>query len=188
MNKIYLLLLVLSLNVSCDRHRKIEDNQSTFVAPTAKEEKEKDPVATPKKGDERISLFAKIIRILDGDTVEILYEKLTIKVRLEHIDAPEKRGKQPYGNAAKKVLSDLCFGQMVTISSTGEFDRYGRLIGEIYNDQGLNVNKEMVNLGMAWHFKKYSDDLEYDVLEKEARNSKRGLWQEPDAIAPWDFR
>ena len=188
MNKIYLLLLVISLNLSCDRHSKIIDNQTTSVAPTAQGVKQKDSVASAKKGDEKISFIAKIIRILDGDTVEILYEKLTIKVRLEHIDAPEKRGKQPYGNAAKKALSDLCFGQTVTISSTGEFDRYGRLIGEIFNDQGLNVNKEMVHLGMAWHFKKYSDDMNYDVLEKEARSSKRGLWQEPNAIAPWDFR
>lgn len=188
MNKIYLLFLILCLNVSCDRHRKIENNQTTVVAPIVQIEKQKDPVASPNAGDEKISFIAKIIRILDGDTVEILYEKLTIKVRLEHIDAPEKRGKQPYGNAAKKVLSDLCFGQIVTISSTGEFDRYGRLIGEIYNDQGLNINKEMVHLGMAWHFKKYSNDMDYDDLEKEARSSKRGLWQEPNAIAPWDFR
>lgn len=188
MNKIYLLLFILSLNISCDRHRKVIDTQTIVTTPTAKEEKQKEPVVSVEKGDEEISFIAKIIRILDGDTVEILYGKLTIKLRLEHIDAPEKRGKQAYGNTAKKVLSNLCFGQMVTITSTGEFDRYGRLIGEIFNDQGLNVNKEMVHLGMAWHFKKYSDDTNYDALEKEARNSKRGLWKEPNAIAPWDFR
>lgn len=188
MNKIYLLLFILSLNISCDRHRKVIDTQTIVTTPIAKEEKQEKPVVSAEKGDEKISFVAKIIRILDGDTVEILYEKLTIKLRLEHIDAPEKRGKQAYGNAAKKVLSDLCFGQMVTIISTGKFDRYGRLVGEIYNDQGFNVNKEMVYLGMAWHFKKYSDDMNYDVLEMEARSSKRGLWQEPNAIAPWDFR
>jgi|GEM_PF-3988012 len=62
-------------------------------------------------------LKAKIIRILDGDTVEILYGELPIKLRLEHIDCPEKRGKQPFGNRAKMVLSDLCFGQKVSVSS-----------------------------------------------------------------------
>ena len=66
--------------------------------------------------DEKIQLEAKIIRILDGDTVEILYGQLPIKLRLEHIDCPEKRGKQPFGNRAKIVLSDLCFGQTVRIS------------------------------------------------------------------------
>ena len=104
-------------------------------------------------------LKAKIIRILDGDTAEILYGQLPIKLRLEHIDCPEKRGKQPFGNRAKIALSDLCFGQMVSVSSDGKFDRNGRLIGVIFNKDSLNVNKEMVRLGMAWQFKKNSEYL-----------------------------
>ncbi|MDL5514308.1 thermonuclease family protein [Arenibacter sp. M-2] len=133
-------------------------------------------------------LKGKIIRILDGDTVEMLYGELPIKLRLEHIDAPEKRGKQPFGNRAKLAISDLCFGQMVKIRSDGKFDRNGRLIGVIFNKDSLNVNKEMVRLGMAWHFKKYSDDMSYDELEREARASKVGLWKDPNPIAPWDYR
>ena len=133
-------------------------------------------------------LEAKIIRILDGDTVEVLYGELPIKLRLAHIDCPEKRGKQPFGNKAKIALSDLCFGQMVQIDSDKKFDRNGRLIGVIFNADGLNVNKEMVRLGMAWHYKKYSDDMSYDLLEKEARKNKLGLWIDPNPIAPWAFR
>jgi endonuclease YncB( thermonuclease family) len=133
-------------------------------------------------------LEVKIIRILDGDTVEMLYGQLPIKLRLQHIDCPEKRGKQPFGNKAKQTLSDLCFGQTVTIHSDVKFDRNGRLIGVIFTKEGLNVNKEMLRLGMAWHYKKYSDDMSYDVLEKEARKAKVGLWSEPKPIPPWDYR
>jgi endonuclease YncB( thermonuclease family) len=133
-------------------------------------------------------LEAKIIRILDGDTVEMLYNQLPIKLRLQHIDCPEKGGNQAFGNSAKLALSDLCFGQTVMINSDGKFDRYGRLIGVIFDKEGLNVNKEMVRLGMAWHYKKYSDDMSYDVLEKEARKAKVGLWIDPNPIAPWDYR
>ena len=46
----------------------------------------------------------------------------------------------------------------------------------------------MVKLGMAWHFKKYSDDMSYDDLEREAREAKVGLWSDPNPIAPWDYR
>jgi endonuclease YncB( thermonuclease family) len=52
----------------------------------------------------------------------------------------------------------------------------------------LNLNKEMLRLGMTWHYKKYSDDMSYDVLEKEARKAKVGLWSEPKPIPPWDYR
>ncbi|SHJ81533.1 nuclease homologue [Arenibacter nanhaiticus] len=77
---------------------------------------------------------------------------------------------------------------MVTILSKGYFDRNGRLIGEIFDADGININKEMVRLGMAWHFKKYSDDMSYDKLEIEARDSKIGLWKDKEPVAPWDFR
>lgn len=130
---------------------------------------------------------AKVIRIVDGDTLEILVDKEPIKIRLAHIDCPEKRGKQPYGNAAKQALSDLCFGQIVKAEWSSK-DRYGRYIAVIYNKSGQNVNQEMVRLGLAWHYKKYSTDSVYSKLEAKARKNKKGLWQDPNPVAPWDWR
>ena len=52
----------------------------------------------------------------------------------------------------------------------------------------MNVNKELVKYGLAWHFKKYSDDNDYSDLEINARNSQIGIWSEPNPIAPWDWR
>ena len=43
------------------------------------------------KPEGQISLEAKIIRIVDGDTAELMYGELPIMLRLQHIDAPEKR-------------------------------------------------------------------------------------------------
>ena len=42
--------------------------------------------------------------------------------------------------------------------------------------------------GYAWHFKKYSSDKEYDKIETEARENKRGLWQDKNPVAPWTWR
>ena len=47
---------------------------------------------------------------------------------------------------------------------------------------------------MAWHYNKYqkeqseSDRLLYSDAEDEAREAKRGLWQDPYAVAPWEYR
>ncbi|UJH90588.1 thermonuclease family protein [Antarcticibacterium sp. 1MA-6-2] len=136
----------------------------------------------------KILFKAKVTGIIDGDTVDILYHELPLRIRMEHIDAPEKRGKQAFGNKAKIVISNLCFGQIVTIITNGEFDMGGRLIAEVINEKGMNVNKEMVKLGYAWHFKKYSNDMSYDALEMEARKLNIGLWQDKNPVAPWDFR
>ena len=136
---------------------------------------------------ENLTFTAKVIRIIDGDTMEVLFDNTPIKIRLAHIDCPEKRGKQPFGNNAKLALSDLCFGQMVTVQGEN-YDRYKRLIAVIINKDKKNVNQELVKQGMAWHFKRYSTDVLYDELELEARQNKVGLWQDANPIAPWNWR
>lgn len=128
----------------------------------------------------------KVIGVKDGDTVELLMNGKPQVVRLSNIDCPEK--KQPFGNNAKTFVSDLCFGKMVKISTDGKKDRNKRLIAEIILQNGKNINKELVNKGLAWHFKKYSKDNSYDILEKQARKLKIGLWKDKNPIAPWDWR
>ena len=130
---------------------------------------------------------AKVIRILDGDTMEVLYQDYPTKIRLEHIDSPEKRCAQPYAQKAKKALSDLCFGQMVNIRGKN-YDRYNRLIAVVVNHKKQVINQEMLKLGMAWHFKKYSSDMLYAQLEITARKKSVGLWQDSSAVAPWEWR
>lgn len=127
----------------------------------------------------------KVIGIKDGDTYEILIENKSINVRLAHIDCPEK--KQDFGNRAKQFSSDLCFGKMVSIKKLST-DRYKRWIVEVYLEDGTCVNEELVRAGFAWHFKKYSKNEAYDLLEKEARENARGLWQMPNPTPPWEWR
>ncbi|MFD2284952.1 thermonuclease family protein [Pedobacter petrophilus] len=130
---------------------------------------------------------AKVVRIMDGDTMEVLYQKTPIKIRLAHIDCPEKRRSQPFGNNAKQALSDLCFGQYVIIYRQ-KYDRYRRLIAVVKNQKKQILNQEMIRQGMAWHYKKYSTDAGYAQLEITARKNKAGLWRDANPIAPWDWR
>lgn len=128
----------------------------------------------------------KVIGVKDGDTVVLLLDGKEQTVRLAHIDCPEKN--QPFGKKAKQFASDLCFEKYVTLNHKNKLDRNQRLIAEIILDNGQNLNKELVRAGLAWHFKKYSKEIEYSELENEARETKIGLWSEPNPIAPWDWR
>jgi len=127
----------------------------------------------------------KVVGIKDGDTFEIMLGGKAEKVRLAHIDCPEKS--QPYGTRAKQFASDLCFGKEVIVIST-ERDRYKRIIGTIYLKDGTNVNKELVKAGLAWHYQQYSDGPAYSILETVARKNKKGLWSQKNVIAPWEWR
>ena len=72
-------------------------------------------------------------------------------------------------------------------------DRYGRVIDKVMVG-GKDVCLEQINAGLAWHYKQYqneqiaSDRQQYADAENEARDAKRGLWQDPQAIAPWSYR
>lgn len=145
------------------------------------------PVPTWQKNISTTSFTAKIIRILDGDTMGALYQNRPVKIRLSHIDAPEHKKKQAFGVQAKKALSNLCFGQTVTVHSE-KLDRYGRLIAIVVNNKKQVVNQEMIKLGMAWHFKKYSKDNLYAQLEIQARKQQKGLWKLPNPVPPWEWR
>lgn len=134
---------------------------------------------------EEVNLRGRVIGVMDGDTFDLLKGKEQIRVRLEGIDSPEKG--QPFGNNAKKALSDLCFGQVVLIVFTKK-DRYGRAIAKAYLPDGRCLNEEMLRLGMAWHFKRYSDDARWAKMENAARQSRVGLWADPRPIAPWEWR
>lgn len=112
------------------------------------------------------------------------------KVRLASIDAPE-RG-QPFGTKAKEHLSDLVVGQDVTVE-WNKRGRYGRIIGKVLHG-GQDVNLGMVGEGLAWWYRKYSREQSpadrglYEAAEDTARTEQRGLWVDPDPVAPWEWR
>lgn len=132
------------------------------------------------------TILGKVTTITDGDTFKLLKKDSTlIRVRLANIDCPEN--KQPYSKRAKQFTSDAIFGKDVEILVLNK-DRYGRFIANVIYDDNRNLSKELLKAGYAWHFVKYSNDSSLQVLEDKARKNKVGLWQDPNAIAPWNWR
>jgi micrococcal nuclease len=128
----------------------------------------------------------KVIAVKDGDTIEVLLNGKAQRVRFAHIDCPEKN--QPYGTKAKVYTSDKCFGKVITLLHFGQYDRNKRLIAEVITPNGDTLNRELVKTGLAWHYKKYSADSTYSILEVRARLAKKGLWAEKEPVAPWGWR
>jgi micrococcal nuclease len=132
---------------------------------------------------------AEVVAVMDGDTVKVLTsDKREIKIRLEHIDAPEK--KQPFGQVCKSMLSDMVFGKTVYIRSQSRPDRYGRMIAEVFMCEASKeaVNMAMVRQGCAWHYKAFSKDSTYAEAERIASESRAGLWKDNEPVPPWLWR
>jgi len=136
------------------------------------------------------TLSGRCIKVADGDTITILTPaKRQVKIRLACIDCPEKR--QLFGKRAKQFTSFLVFGRRVRVEVI-DWDRYGRAVGWVYvrDDDGreICVNRELVGAGLAWVYRRYCRSPELLKLEEEAREARRGLWQNSHPVPPWQFR
>ena len=132
---------------------------------------------------------AEVVAVMDGDTIKVLTsDKREIKIRFEHIDAPEK--KQDYGQVCKQMLSDMIFGKTVYVRSQKRPDRYGRMIAEVFMCEASkeSVNMALVRQGCAWHYKAFSKDSTYAEAERIARESRAGLWKDESPVEPWNWR
>jgi len=131
------------------------------------------------------SSAGRVVAVADGDTLTVRTDDgRTVKVRLAAIDAPE-RG-QPFGTKARDRLAAMTMGKVVTIRDRGE-DRYGRTLADIEVD-GRDVGRQIVSEGLAWHYRRFSDDQELAAAEAAARAARNGLWADRAPVPPWEWR
>jgi micrococcal nuclease len=129
---------------------------------------------------------ARVVGITDGDTIRVLHEGREVRIRLHGIDCPES--KQAFGTRAKQFTSEMVFDQVVRLR-VRDIDRYGRTVAEVSLEDGRMLNRELVRAGLAWWYRHYAPhDTTLEQLEQEAREAKRGLWADPDPVAPWEWR
>jgi endonuclease YncB( thermonuclease family) len=127
----------------------------------------------------------RVVGVHDGDTLTGLDESQTqFKVRLDAIDAPELG--QPFGQASKRALSGKVFGKDVVVIAKTR-DKYGRTVGHVMVD-GRDVNLEMLEEGMAWHYAKYDHNKRLDRAAEGAKAARLGLWSDASSVPPWDWR
>ena len=104
--------------------------------------------------------------IVDGDT--LIIQKT--QIRLFGIDAPELD--HPHGKSAKWALVSLCKGKTVRAEITAQ-DTHGRTVARCYLEDGRDLSAEMIRLGLAIDWPKFSGG-KYSSLEVPGVRKK--LW------------
>lgn len=136
-------------------------------------------------GDEPAAVTWRVVSVHDGDTVVCLDDrKVQHKVRLSGIDAPEIG--QAFGTKSRDALRGRVLRKSVAVHRRGE-DQYGRTLATL-EFEGDDVAEWMVAGGMAWHYKRYSDDKALAAAERKARSARKGLWADGDPTPPWTWR
>ena len=127
-----------------------------------------------------------VVSVLDGDTIEVLHNRYSERVRLSGIDCPEKG--QQYGHQAKQATSEMVFGKEVLLQTHGR-DRSGRTLADVRLPDGTHVNHTLVKNGWCWWYRKFAPrNIELTRLEQQARETKKGLWEGQTPIPPWQWR
>lgn len=128
---------------------------------------------------------ARVVRVVDGDTVKVTVPGGQETVRYIGMDTPESvkphTPVQCYAKAASRRNAGLIGGQDVTLRFDAEQrDRYGRLLAYVYRRRdGLFVNAALVREGYARRFPfppNTAHAAELARLQQSARRGRRGLW------------
>ncbi|MDO5037681.1 MAG: thermonuclease family protein [Tissierellia bacterium] len=140
-----------------------------------------------------------VLRVVDGDTLEISRLGQKERVRLILVNTPETKhptkGVQYYGKEASAFTKSQLENRMVYLEKdTSDRDQYGRLLryvwlekpsGPLPGDQELAqncFNAILIKEGYG-QVSSFPPDIKYQksfqALEREARDQARGLWQNP---------
>ena len=125
-----------------------------------------------------------VVRVKDGDSLVVDSNGREVEVRLADIDTPEFN--QPRGDEARDALRSLVDGKEVRLELVGG-DAYRRIVAHVF-DGDLDVNAELVRLGLAWVRRAYDPAPSLVALEDGARQAGRGLWADEDPVPPWIWR
>lgn len=125
-----------------------------------------------------------VLRVIDGDTIQVDFNGEKERVRLIGVDTPESvhpdaEKNNAYGDIAsaytEQQLADRKVGLEFDVS---ERDQYGRLLAYVYID-GRMFNKTLLEMGYAavstWPPNvKYVDD--FTAIQQAARGAGAGFW------------
>ena len=166
----------------------VEPTREPTVEPTSEPTAERsptvDPAAYPVQPPEGVS--AQVVRVVDGDTLDVNINGTTERVRLIGIDTPETKDPrtpvQCFGHEASAEAQRLLEGQTIRLEedlSQDTRDRYGRLLRYAWLPDGKLFNLEMISGGFA-HEYTFETPYKYQAAFKQAEVGARergwGFW------------
>lgn len=129
----------------------------------------------------------KVASVEEGDRLTLLQKNRKVRVSLYGIDAPELR--QPHGKDAREFLTSFVKGETVDIRPVGKTQK-SRITGIVLLGED-NINELLILNGQAWVDRKICTEAvcaTWVKMEEAAKVTGKGLWSNPEAIPPWEFR
>lgn len=133
---------------------------------------------------------ARVTRIVDGDSLEVVVGGRRERVRLIGLDAPELYPAECQAAAARTLLGRLIAGRAVRLDadpSQGDRDRYGRLLRHVVLPNGKVAAGQVIAAGLAREFtyqKPYRYRASFQAAQRAALSKRLGIWSAACARPP----
>ena len=131
-------------------------------------------------------LYYQVVKVVDGDTIDIAIDSRTERLRLIGINTPEvvdpRKTVECFGREASANAKKLLAGAEVRIAadpSQDDRDKYGRLLRYVWRRDGLFYNLEAIKDGFAYEYTykvPYIYQRDFKEAQKYAAENKLGLW------------
>ena len=127
---------------------------------------------------------AKVLRVVDGDTLKVQIVDKDYKVRLLGVDTPEsvspkKEKNTKEGKIASEYTKKNLEGKDIILEfDVSPYDRYGRLLAYVYVD-GICYNEKLLEEGYAKVMMispNVKNSKYYRQIEKQAKENNVGFW------------
>jgi micrococcal nuclease len=141
----------------------------------------------PEKPGERVEV--EVLKVVDGDTITVLYEGKKEKVRLIGVDTPEtvhpSKPVEYFGKEASAFTKNNLTGKTVTLEFGDERrDKYDRLLAYVIMADSTNFNGELIRRGYAFAYLRFPFQKSslFAAYEAEAKKAKLGLWADEEVV------
>lgn len=132
------------------------------------------------------TILYNVVKVVDGDTIDVSINGETKRLRLIGINTPEtvdpRTPVECFGKEASDKAKSLLTGKKVSLeadSTQGELDKYSRLLRYVFLEDETNFNLYMIKEGYAYEYT-YSAAYKYQKEFKEAqfyaKTNNKGLW------------
>lgn len=160
----------------------IEELKKAKESPAAQTVNTTQPVATAAVEAKKY-ITAKVTKVVDGDTIDVLIGDKKETVRFVLVDTPETKDPskpvEPFGPEASNFTTDTLSGKEVKLEKdVSERDKYGRLLMYVWLDDKM-VNELLLEKGLA-RVAIYQPDVKYvdkfREIQKKAQQAGTGIW------------
>lgn len=139
--------------------------------------------------------IGQVTRVVDGDTLEVLVDDQTMKIRVIGINTPEtvdpRKSVECFGQQASSEAKRLLENQQVRLETDptqGDKDKYDRYLRFVWLENGnFDYGKQMIANGFAFEYTyqtPYKYQAEYKLAQQTAETEKKGLWADDACMIP----